>query len=435
LETLEDELKKEKIANDAEMVGANAQCAECNKEQKDAFNSQAGVDALRSVMEQARTQHAGCRGTEDPNCGDEKEKCIDQDNYAQRAHGAGPQCSCNKDDTADIVKVCLQEAEEWGKEYNTALGNKITACNKSAEVAKNVAKVCDQNQKQFEMAFCSYEVSLSTTCQIHHACYEAAVRNRGMVMTNVKTKEASEKIMWKSSKKVRCFLDMLDASKVSQKGFDLCKQQKTDTSHLDVVYPAAPAKADCDTTPVGTLPGDAAWLKAEYARLAPNKSWLPTRKGIEHVTPCPRPELRKPNGTAPLVTGTAAPSVIGTAAPSVIGTAAPSVAGTAAPSVTGTARPSVTAGQSVIGTIAPSVTGTAAPSESKGCVDTRASGSGLYGDDRRGSYIDGTSSQCIYYKNKNECELWGKGCEKTCGICQAANGTAASSVIGTAAPQ
>jgi hypothetical protein len=51
------------------------------------------------------------------------------------------------------------------------------------------------------------------------------------------------------------------------------------------------------------------------------------------------------------------------------------------------------------------------------CVDTRASGSGLHGDDSRGSYANGLSSQCAYYKNKNECGTWGKGCEKTCGLC------------------
>ena len=52
------------------------------------------------------------------------------------------------------------------------------------------------------------------------------------------------------------------------------------------------------------------------------------------------------------------------------------------------------------------------------CIDTRASGSGPAGDDSRGSYIDGTSSQCEYYRDKSECHLFGKGgCEKTCGIC------------------
>merc|ERR1712086_1086218 len=50
-------------------------------------------------------------------------------------------------------------------------------------------------------------------------------------------------------------------------------------------------------------------------------------------------------------------------------------------------------------------------------VDTRASGSGLHGDDSRGSYANGLSSQCEYYKNKNQCGTWGKGCKKTCGLC------------------
>jgi len=288
LTTLEDELKTEKIANDAAMVGANDQCANCNQQQKAAFDKEVGVEAMKSAVEQARDKHAKCRHTEDPNCGDEKTKCDEQDSYAKQAHGAGPHCPCEAFSTAETQKHCLEQAVVWGTTYNTELGDKITACDGAKEVAEKVAKVCDHDQTTFEMAFCSYEVSLTTTCQIHSTCYEDAVLNRGIVMANLKTKEASEKIMWKSCKKVRCYLDMLDATQVTQEGFNACKQQEDDTGHLDVVYPDAPAKEVCDTTPVTTVPGDKAWDEAEYAKLAPKQSWLKTRNGLEKVTPCPK---------------------------------------------------------------------------------------------------------------------------------------------------
>ena len=51
------------------------------------------------------------------------------------------------------------------------------------------------------------------------------------------------------------------------------------------------------------------------------------------------------------------------------------------------------------------------------CVDTRGSGSGAHGSDTRGTYANGVSTQCEYYKNKNECGLWGGACQKTCGQC------------------
>jgi len=63
-------------------------------------------------------------------------------------------------------------------------------------------------------------------------------------------------------------------------------------------------------------------------------------------------------------------------------------------------------------TISPSPTPVAAP-----CVDTRGSGYGAHGDDTHGTYADGVSTQCEYYKNKNECGLWGGACQKTCGQC------------------
>jgi len=293
LDTLEGELEKEKIANDAEMVGANDQCANCNKARKDAFDkTNVGVDARASLVQEARSKHAACRVAEDPNCGDEQTTCLDQDNYAKTAHVAGPKCPCEDYKTADAMKKCLDNAVDWGKTYNTELGNKITACDAAEEVANKVAKTCDKDQTDFEMAFCSYEVSIKTTCESHSECYEAAVRSRGIVVINLKAKEASEKIMWKSCKKVRCYLGMLDATQVSQDGFDACKRLSTDTKHLDVIYSPAPAKEDCDTTPVKTVPGDPAWLEAEYAKLAPKKIWLSKRNGIEDVKPCPKPELQ-----------------------------------------------------------------------------------------------------------------------------------------------
>jgi len=284
LETLEDELKKEKIANDEEMDGAIAKFAVCDSAREHSFTT---VDGRKSMVEQTRIKHAECRGTEDPNCGEEKTTCDDQDNYAKEAHDAGPECVCEAFTTAGTQKVCLERAVTWGAEYNTALGNKIKACDGAIKVASEVAEVCDLDQRAYEMAVCQYKTSLTLTCESHSACYEDAVSNRDTVMGTVKQKEESEKIMWKSCEKVKCYLEMLDASQVSQQGFNKCKQQDADTKHLDIIYPDAPEMEVCDTDPVRTVPGDPAWFQAQYASLAPTFPWKPIRHGIEDVTPCP----------------------------------------------------------------------------------------------------------------------------------------------------
>jgi len=84
--------------------------------------------------------------------------------------------------------------------------------------------------------------------------------------------------------------------------------------------------------------------------------------------------------------------------------------------------------QKIVDDVAAAVTPTNA------CVDTRASGSGLHGDDSRGSYANGLSSQCAYYKNKNECGTWGKGCEKTCGLCSSSSEAPTTAAAATTAP-
>jgi len=286
LETLEDELKKEKIANDEEMDGAIAKFAVCNTAREHAFTN--GVDDLNSTVEEAKKKHAKCRlDFEDPNCGDEKTNCDGQDEYAREAHDAGPECVCEAFTTAGTQKVCLERAVKWGAEYNTALGNKIKACDEATKVASKVAQVCDGDQKTYEFAVCQYKVDLTTTCESHSVCYEDAVSNLDTVTGNVKKKEESEKIMWKSCEKVKCYLEMLDASQVSQDGFNKCKDLVTDTKHLDIIYEDAPEMEVCDTDPVSIVPGDPAWFQAQYASLAPTRPWKPIRHGIEDVTPCP----------------------------------------------------------------------------------------------------------------------------------------------------
>jgi len=295
LETLEHELENEKDANDASMVSANAQCAVCNTEREKAFTDE--VDLIKSQVDKARTVHAKCRGTkedpdgsgEDAKCGAEKKTCDDQDEYARDAHTQAPHCVCDEVDTVNAVtqKVCLQGAVTWGEQYNTALGDKITACDNVKQVAEEVAKECDTNQETFEMAVCTYKVKLTLTCESHEGCYKAALDNRETVMKDLKLKEASEKIMWKSCKKVRCYLDMLDATQeAKEQNFEACKQLEPDTDHLNVVYEEAPPEEDCDTDSVSTVPGDPAWLEVEYGELAPKQDWLPSRTGIEDVTPC-----------------------------------------------------------------------------------------------------------------------------------------------------
>ena len=58
--------------------------------QKYAFTQAGGVDEFALALEETRNEHASRRGTEDPNCGDEKTACLDQDDFAGKAPVADP---------------------------------------------------------------------------------------------------------------------------------------------------------------------------------------------------------------------------------------------------------------------------------------------------------------------------------------------------------
>jgi len=211
------------------------------------------------------------------------------DSTAQTGHNGRPNCPCDVAFSPSSMNSCLQSAGDWFNLYKTDLGNKIAAYNSSVTKASEKAKTCDADQGAFEMAFCEYEVLLSATCSTQSACITLQTSNRGTAKTNMQAKVASEKLMSKSCKKVRCYLDMLNATKVSQSGFDTCKSLVTDTSSLDITYPDAPAAVACDVSPVATKPGNDAWKVTEYDSLAPSQIWLSGFEGIKPVTACSEP--------------------------------------------------------------------------------------------------------------------------------------------------
>jgi len=286
LTTLETELSNEHLANEDTIVQANLACAQCNSDMGEAFTKRGGVNGFKEMVSEARTKHVTCRASEDSNSGDEKQKCDSQDDYAKTAAGAAPHCPCETYTTADSMKVCLQKAGDWGLQYNAELGKKIAKCGTATETAGLTESQCDKDQTSFESGFCQYEVSLTSACQSHNDCYNHAKSNRVDAKASTMAKEKSEKVMWKSVKKVRCYLDMLDATKVTQDKYNDCKKLQIDTAHLSVEYPEPVDEAECDKTSVNTLPGDPEWKLAEYHGLTPKNVWLDGRNGIKQVTPC-----------------------------------------------------------------------------------------------------------------------------------------------------
>jgi len=287
LTTLEQELKAEKISNDDTFKAANDAVAQCNRNLDKAFSRTGGVNDFMNLVSTAKGSHYTCRGKEDEERSDEKTQCDSRDTYAQSSHDAGPKCPCGELTTAASEKQCLQETLNWGERYNTELGNRITKCTASAQKAAVTAQKCDVDQSSFETAFCEYDIVLTGACSAKTDCYKLAMIERGKVQKDLQVKETSEKIMWKSVKKVSCYLDMLDATKVTPDGFEKCKSLDSSTTHLDLVFLPAVDEAMCELVPA--KPGQEVWATGElsgYASLPTTQKWIEGFEGLKSVTPC-----------------------------------------------------------------------------------------------------------------------------------------------------
>jgi hypothetical protein len=287
LTTLEEELKTEKIANDDTFKAANGAVAQCNANMDKAFSRPLGVNGMKKVAFRAQSSHSSCRGIEDEERRDEKTNCDSRDTYAQSSHDAAPKCTCEGWKGAAVEKQCLEAALNWGEKYNTELGNKITKCAASVAKAAATAQKCDADQSSFEMAFCAYDIELTGACSAKTDCYKLQMINRDRIQKELKVKEASEKIMWKSVKKVGCYLDMLDASTVTEDEYAKCKSLDSSTTHLDLLFPPAVDEAVCELVPA--KPGEEAWATGElsgYASLPTAQNWLQGFEGLKSVTSC-----------------------------------------------------------------------------------------------------------------------------------------------------
>jgi len=295
LKVLETQLsQEEKTANQGDVSRANDAVKQCNAHLDTAMTDILAPGGFKQTMMEAKSTHSTCRSLEDEHRRKEKQDCDERDRIADQSHSDSPNCACPSEGFTDAKKThqCVKRAEQWGQKFYTQLDTQIKECDAIAATAAETATTCDVDQRRFEVAFCGYDVKVSATCSAKESCYELQKKNFEQVVVDTKLKVAAEKIMWKSVKKVRCYIDLLDASQVKQEKYDKCKGLDIDTDLLNIDYPDLDPEAVCEL--VAARPGDEAWAVGDlsgYASLPVPQNWLADFHGLESVTSC---HLRTP---------------------------------------------------------------------------------------------------------------------------------------------
>jgi hypothetical protein len=279
----------------------------CGTDTETAHTKAGGIDAIATVVNSARTSHNDCRTTEATLKVDETTKCNDFDTYV--ANLVMPSCSC---ETASSLgssgfKSCVEKVRTWSSNANSTWTAKSKLCTDATSVHSVKRSSCNTAQGTFESDFCSYEIALTSACSTQESCRSTQIALRDTAHASVKVSESAIKAEYESAKRVKCILDVLNATDDASKKnmLSTCVSATVETGHLDLTYDAVPDAASCSTTPVDTKPCEASWETAEFN----GKSWL-TNAPLETCVPCYQAPASAPTTASPAVAAAAAPAAL-----------------------------------------------------------------------------------------------------------------------------
>jgi len=269
-----------------EVNGAHTNIIACNNTREEDFTRPgSGVNCLEGRMKEEKDNLTSCK--------DEQallKKIMDEKCNAFKSFVKGllqdskPNCVCNLPKTpSDTVLNCIEQAASWGKSNSAKYIELRDNCDKSTDNHDRKKKICDANQGRFEGAFCSYGQALTTTCLKHDKCRTDTVAKYNETKTNVKVAENSRKQEFVAAKKVICYVGVVRAKDADKTELlDTCKAEKYETTQLNILYPAVPDRATCDTSPVDAKPCDDTFISKYYSSFdkeAPPKACIPCAWG------------------------------------------------------------------------------------------------------------------------------------------------------------
>lgn len=242
-QALKDELIGEKGANQQILDDAHAAVVACNTVRKETFEagSPHGVLFLLKAMQDARTTHSSCRGTEDNDIADMESKCADFDNHQTK-------CEENQDWYAQYDDSDIYAPDTAQNTLAEVVGDAMK-CKLAVDTTGATAAQCDTDQTSFKTAFCTYENHLSKTCKTHADCYTLQTTNLDASEKSVKALEIEQKTIWRMIGKVSCYVTKLQAAGPStmptQADITECSEAPIVDTELNIDYKTPQEEDNC----------------------------------------------------------------------------------------------------------------------------------------------------------------------------------------------
>lgn len=261
-DTIEGQLSSEKDTLQKDIDDANALIKQCNDDKDDAYTRGGGINDRKSASDSKRTQHHTCRTDEN--------RLICSSKVACDAFNTKQAQSCSHEQNW-YVKFTSPEVVDHATVSLMNLVNQAGSCRGNLTAEHTKASECDGVQSQFEIAFCQYADRLQKVSDAYDGCYADQTLFRKNIVDAGKILERDNKLIWKMSKKVRCYMDAIKNVEYTntpplQKDIDDCVALDPDTSPLDIAYTEPEPKEPCDLSTIEHWPGQPGgqWYNDEY---------------------------------------------------------------------------------------------------------------------------------------------------------------------------
>jgi len=230
--------------------------------------------ALRGEMEGQRGVHESCRGVEGQLAENRSSHCDEYDTYRGAIDNDINECTQTwflednvaKDETVDEATVtkmetCLRNWTPWIEELHRL----YLACHAAEGAHDDKVGACNEMQVDFEHGFCEYHHKLGDHCEQMTRCYDVAVEVQDTTHINVHGREEARKNDWTAGSRIACYAKVFETVDQTEKQSVLsgCQTEAITTDHLNLEYPATPARTECTLTDSHPCDRDT-WQTEEY---------------------------------------------------------------------------------------------------------------------------------------------------------------------------
>jgi hypothetical protein len=194
--------------------------------------------------------HRICRGLEKTAEDAKIASCNLAETYARETYDVlSPQCGVFED--ARKMKDRLVALNMVITTHQGTLNSMIDQCESDTQFFDTKAAECDEAQINFDTAFCTYHTQYAMVCNQLDTCYSVAESAATKEGEDTSAEEAHFKALWVSSRKVRCFVGLLQdalTTKITAANLTACVNEVYDTGDFDIDYGSIPAKGTCVAT-------------------------------------------------------------------------------------------------------------------------------------------------------------------------------------------